>query len=1373
MRNKEVLGLTLLVLLLVFLTHATIAQAVVPDANLANGIRRDLGLPPNSPLTPQDLQGLFRLLVGGAEITDITGLEHATNLRLLGLKHNQISDIAPLAKLTNLRVLDLQHNQISDIAPLAKLTQLKTLELQYNRISDITPLADLRQLEYLYVGGREISDITPLAKLTQLKTLEIWGSKVSDFTPLAGLGQLEHLYVAGSEISDITPFAKLTQVKKLALWGNKISDITLLAGLRQLETLYLTDNDIRDIAPLAKLTNLRVLDLSGNEISDITLLVGLRQLEVLYLKGNLIADETSLQRLLRSNPNLKVDIQPVPGLIPDGNLAEAIRERLSIDVGSPLTKHDLNRLTFLSASNSGITDITGLEHATQLETLYLWDNQISDITPLAGLRQLEYLSVGLSDISDFTPLTKLTQLKTLVLRSNKISDITLLVGLRQLETLDLQHNQISDITPLAKLTNLRELDLRRNQISDITPLAGLRQLETLYLKGNFFVDETSLQKLLRSNPNLKMDVQPVPGLMPDGNLADAIRKRLSIDVGSPLTKHDLNRLTSLYNIDSGITDLTGLEHATQLERLDLAYNQISDITLLVKLTNLTQLDLSGNEISDLSPFAKLTNLTQLDLAYNQISDINPLAKLTNLTQLDLAYNQISDITPLADLRQLEELRLKRNPIDGTSLQKLLRNNPNLKVDVQPVPGLMPDANLAAEVRGQLRLELGSPLTKHDLNRLTVLFAFNASITNITGLEHATQLKGLYLSGNQISDITPLTKLTQLETLDINFNEISDITPIAKLTNLRRLDLHGNEINDTGPIRQLLQRNPNLKLDIDLDAGPKIEGPWVWMIVPTDQKSDGKATASEKDWLKAASKGRVTEQQMAINGARPGDIIGNKVWTLGKIAPINKNNIPNTVNAIGLGTGDTINNHVAYGSISLNSPRKQKTRMYVGSSQDVKVWLNGVLVHNNSGEPPTGGYRDVASVTLKQGKNILLVAVYQTRGHWNGFFGFKNDAVYSLSTTPTVHISEAQRPPMYWIATNAGTLHRLIGDEVEDMLPNVQNVTSLAVDSAVRSLYWTEKTGKRTGKIKRANLDGSNIKLIKDLTSVPLNIALDSAARKLYLINAYGKIQRLNLDGSNFQPNLITDLKSPNYLTLDVTGSKIYWTEQTGNMTGKIQRANLDGTNVELLKALTSVPHGLAIDPANNKLYLLNAYGKIQRLNLDGSNFQPNLITDLDAPQSLAVDSVGGKVYWIEQGSIRRANRNGKNIQNVVSGLGAPANIVLGSVPAATAAAPARVREMPAQTVLLANYPNPFNPETWIPYQLAEPSDVKITIYNTHGLVVRQLALGHQPAGTYTSRSRAAYWDGRNSQGERVASGIYFYQFQTDNVLSLRKMLILK
>ena len=98
---------------------------------------------------------------------------------------------------------------------------------------------------------------------------------------------------------------------------------------------------------------------------------------------------------------------------------------------------------------------------------------------------------------------------------------------------------------------------------------------------------------------------------------------------------------------------------------------------------------------------------------------------------------------------------------------------------------------------------------------------------------------------------------------------------------------------------------------------------------------------------------------------------------------------------------------------------------------------------------------------------------------------------------------------------------------------------------------------------------------------------------------------------------------------------------------------------------------------------------------------------------------------------------------------------------------------PKETVLLANYPNPFNPETWLPYRLAEPAEVTVRIYAANGSLIRMLALGHLPAGIYEGRSRAAYWDGRNAQGEPVASGVYFYTLSAGDFSATRKMVIRK
>ncbi len=489
---------------------------------------------------------------------------------------------------------------------------------------------------------------------------------------------------------------------------------------------------------------------------------------------------------------------------------------------------------------------------------------------------------------------------------------------------------------------------------------------------------------------------------------------------------------------------------------------------------------------------------------------------------------------------------------------------------------------------------------------------------------------------------------------------------------------------------------------------------------------------------------------------------------------------------------------------------------------------------------------------------------------------------SDKTTVDINNDGTQRPPLYWIDAEAGTLHRLIGDEVENLVPTVKNATGLAVDMAGDKLYWTEKTGERTGRIRSANLNGTNVKLVKDLTSVAHGIALDTVNGKLYLTNAWGKIQRLNIDGSNFQANLITGLNAPRHLTLDVAGGKVYWTE-TGQQDGRIRRANLngssvqnvatgltaplslavasgevywtsgrrlhranlDGSNRRALETLPNVPTSIAFDPARNLLYLTSPPGGIYRRNLDDIVYQPivtgfvspsNIVLGISATDPVPTDTPEPSTTPVADTA---ADVNGDQKVNktdlllVVTALGEspPANpnfdvnadgtvdiadvlLVIDALDDPVAAAAPSFGETltvldpgqlalqigilraesdgsmkyahaiaffqsllasirPTETQLLANYPNPFNPETWIPYQLATDSDVRITIYDGRGVVVRELVLGHQAAGFYTERSRAAYWDGRNALGERVASGIYFYQLQAEGVSSLRKMLILK
>ena len=159
--------------------------------------------------------------------------------------------------------------------------------------------------------------------------------------------------------------------------------------------------------------------------------------------------------------------------IPDPNLKQAIREALNLPVTEPLTQQNLLTLKKLRADNRGITDLTGLEHARNLEWLLVWNNLIFDVSPLSNLTKLQHLNLGGCQISDLSPLAGLTKLTALYLHSNQISDIKPLAGLTQLTHLWLNGNRIVEVGPLSNLTNLTELIITGNPIVDFTPLEGL------------------------------------------------------------------------------------------------------------------------------------------------------------------------------------------------------------------------------------------------------------------------------------------------------------------------------------------------------------------------------------------------------------------------------------------------------------------------------------------------------------------------------------------------------------------------------------------------------------------------------------------------------------------------------------------------------------------------------------------------------------------------------------------------------------------------------------------------------------------------------------------------------------------------------------
>ncbi len=188
------------------------AQIVeIPDPNLERAIREELGLSSGVPITQQAMLKLFRLHAEAMEIENLTGLEHATNLKSLILAFNQIVDFSPLSGLINLELLSLSRNPIVDISPLANLIHLESLYLAAIDLTDITVLSNLTQLKVLDLQRCvHIRDITPLSNLTQLTRLEITGNRITDITPLANLTQLDELRIEDNQIVDFSPLQGLS-----------------------------------------------------------------------------------------------------------------------------------------------------------------------------------------------------------------------------------------------------------------------------------------------------------------------------------------------------------------------------------------------------------------------------------------------------------------------------------------------------------------------------------------------------------------------------------------------------------------------------------------------------------------------------------------------------------------------------------------------------------------------------------------------------------------------------------------------------------------------------------------------------------------------------------------------------------------------------------------------------------------------------------------------------------------------------------------------------------------------------------------------------------------------------------------------------------
>ena len=728
-----------------------------------------------------------------------------------------------------------------------------------------------------------------------------------------------------------------------------------------------------------------------------------------------------------------------------------------------------------------------------------------------------------------------------------------------------------------------------------------------------------------------------------------------------------------------------------------------------------------------------------------------------------------------------------------------------------------DANLAKQVRYELRLDTEGGhinllhIPQAELVKLTELESDDAEITDITGLEHATQLVDLDLSDNQISDISPLAQLTQLTDLDLSYNQISDLSPLAQLTRLTELHISRNPITDISPLRTIFPTIVVIEPDIETEKHLSIYWEDGYQIRRMDF-----ANSHVQDII---TEGTRDVEDIAL------DITNRKIYYANsrdiKRANLNGTDAEDVIGGLydrGLAL-DVSAGKIYWGDDDLNGNIKRANLDGTDLENVVKIekWLGNIALDAVGGK--------------------IYWTTYYDGGIWRANLdGTEVQSVVNVGGWPTNIALDVVDGKMYWIDDLKDKIRRvnLDGTDVQDVVTNLF-ADGLALDVSAGKIYWTEwgRIGFRDGgRIRRANLDGNHVEDVVTGLHYPTGLVLNTLNTKDTKVSitpasvaspAIGEQITFNLPitggeaVAGYQATVQFDTTALRYVSGangDFLPAGAFFVEPTveGNHV-KLNAASLagesngDGT----LATLT-----FEVIAAKASTLMLS---DVLLTDSAGETFVPRIENaEITEPSGLKGDVNGDGTVNIADlvlvaGALGKtgqhaADVNGDSVVNI-----ADLVLVAGALGNSAAAPSLHLQSLdmlttadvkmwlsqaqqftltdatsqrgiifleqllkaltPKETALLPNYPNPFNPETWIPYHLAKSADVTLTIYAADGQEVRQLSLGHQPAGMYYNRSRAAYWDGRNEVGEPVASGVYFYTLTAGDFTATRKMLIRK
>ena len=1373
------------------------------DINLARSVRWKLDLPTGEGINllkipKAELVKLTTLEVDGRRVVDLTGLEHATQLKELVLARNNISNLTPLSQLTQLKELVLARNNISNLTPLSQLTQLMELDLSDNNISNLTPLSQLIKLRTLnlngYDGDRSISDITPLSQLIQLTTLDLAFNKIVDITPLAQLTQLTWLDLAQNNISNLTPLAQLTKLTWLKLSGksNKIVDITPLAQLTQLTTLDLGgssiyDNYIGDLTPLAHLKHL-------GSISAISFSGPASEIPLIQV--------SSAQPLVEATLN---GSSVVLALLRDGT---------SYDVS---TDNIRNALTVSGIAGVTVSNITRMSD-TEIEATLEFNGNFDAITMLTFTLEAEA-------VSGFD-----TRALTGAIRVHPEGGPTITASTAQALTgATLNETQVELTISHALFKDRWGIESYQVTVSGIPGIsikegwkweAGFHASPKLNIElafnGDLITTDTLLTFTVEPEAIVDYHGPPLTVQIPVKGVAKAdLSQAMVASTPYPLTEATLN--------GSVVTlRLTTESYAFSFGDTYKAYGHvkvsgIKGVTIARRSWNRWYTAQAARKISN-------TEIT-IELRFSGRIDTDATLKLTVDPDVLTPYNGppvtaeipvsavTTEVAPTGELVASTPFPLTKATLDG-SFVVLTLQNPSYAYKTEEeyfdyreykqvgISGIHDiQTGQFAEDKYFLRLSRTEIRVKIDFQG-----DFNTDGT-LTFTVPPSIIENY--DGPPLTAALPVTIGTELRVL----------SPELQQQPMFWVNTNTSKIESTAPFDAVTNGVTVLTVD---KAGEKLYWGEQALTLGALPSIGGKTGGTIK---RADFDGTNVEELVSLSSVPRGivvDAVGNRLyWT-------NSDWQIQTANLKGEGISTVI---------QLEEDIIEETKIVCSSGGFALLffWYDG-------GCDPETVYTNLTSPT------DIAVNPVDGRLYWTEFSGRirrvnldgtgLGTLVPDIGSPYGIIVADSK---VYWaeeIDENTGKIQRanLNGTNIET-LATVQGLpTGISVDTAVGKVYWANSLGG----IQRTDLNGGEVEVVVSGITAPGDFVLvpdpqQTLPTTAAATNATVSISpasvaspaigqqlefSLNITGGEavkgYQATVQFDTTTLRYVesrngdylpdgalfispTVDGNLVKLTATALTGESSGAGTLATLT-FEVVAVKAST-----LTL----SNVLLVNNTGESSRPKVeDGQITVPSLNADVNGDGSVDLQDLATVQSHLGETGQNKADVNGDGVVDVVD------LTLVASAIENNAAAPSlhpqslemftaadvktwlsqaqyldltdsRVRKgilflqhllvalTPKETALLANYPNPFNPETWLPYQLSKPADVTLTIYAVDGQVVRRLVLGHQPAGMYQSRSRAAYWDGRNAFGESVASGIYFYTLTAGDFTATRKMLIRK